>query len=240
MLRLIEEEALKDKTSVITAKLPVDVTSFLLNEKRSNIGDIEARNHVQIIIIPDPNLETPHFNVERTRDEGKEVINRPSYELIPQQETEANLHKPAPITAEQPAVKTINAAAPVPQKKTKATSKPGFFSKLLSWLSSDEVEEPPKRSNNQNRQNNRSRDGNRGNNRNNNNRSGGNNRRRNHPNNRRRNDNSRKSSSNRNRGNGKSHGNTAQDQTAGSPNQTQAVETKTVSTNNTANTETNS
>ena len=65
VLRLIEEEALKDKTSTITAKLPVDVTSFLLNEKRSNIGEIEERHHVRVIIIPDPNLETPHFNVER-------------------------------------------------------------------------------------------------------------------------------------------------------------------------------
>ena len=228
VLRLIEEEALKDKTSVITAKLPVDVTSFLLNEKRSNIGDIEARHLVQIIIIPDPNLETPHFNVERIRDEGKEVINRPSYELIPQQETEVNLHKPAPIAAEQPAVKAISATPPVPQRKTADKSKPGLLSRLLAWFLSDEAEEQSKSENEQNHNNNRRSDGYRGNNRSNNNRSGGNNRKRNQSNTRRRNDNSRKSSNNRNRSNGKNH--STQDQTTTSSNQAQDVAAKTEST----------
>jgi len=227
VLRLIEEAALKDKTSVITAKLPVDVTSFLLNEKRSNIGDIEARHRVQIIIIPDPNLETPHFNLERTRDEGKEVINRPSYELIPQQETEVNLHKPAPIEAEQPAVKAISATPPAQQRKTTGTSKPGLFSRLLAWFSSEEAEDPSKSNNQQNHNNNRRRDGNRGNNKSNNNRSGGNNRRRNHPNNRRRNENSRKPSNNRNSSNDKNH--STQDRTTSSSNQAQAVAAKTES-----------
>jgi len=203
VLRLIEEEALKDKTSTITAKLPVDVTSFLLNEKRSNIGEIEERHHVRIIIIPDPNLETPHFNVERTRDEGKEVVNRPSYELIPQQETEANLHKPAPIAAEQPAVKSISATSFVPQRGATGSTKPGLFSRLLSWFAAEQVEDQPKSKKEIRRSNNRSRDGYRSNNRSNNSRSGSNNRRRSQANNRRRNDNSRKFSNNRNRSNAK-------------------------------------
>lgn len=210
VLRLIEEEALKDKTSTVTAKLPVDVTSFLLNEKRPNIGDIEARHRVQVIIIPDPNLETPHFNVERTRDEGKEVVQRPSYELIPQQETEANLHKPSTAVAEQPAVKSISAMPPAaPQKSIQKNNKPGFFASLLSWFSADieEVEEQPKPANEQKRNNTRSRDSNyRGNNRRKNNRSGGNNRNRSHSNNRRGNDNNtRKSSNHRNRNNNKNN-----------------------------------
>ncbi len=212
VLRLIEEEALKDKTSTVTAKLPVDVTSFLLNEKRPNIGDIEARHRVQVIIIPDPNLETPHFNVERTRDEGKEVVQRPSYELIPQQETDANLHKPTTATAEQPAVKSISAMPPAaPQTNKENSTKTGFFTSLLSWFSADieEVEEPQKSVNEPKKNHHNTRDGNyRGNNRRSNNRSGGNNRRRSNSNNRRGNDNnSRKPSNNRNRNN---KGNTAQ------------------------------
>lgn len=224
VLRLIEEEALKDKTSTITAKLPVDVTSFLLNEKRSNIGDIEDRHRVQVIIIPDPNLETPHFNVERTRDEGKEVVNRPSYELIPQQDTETNLHKPAPIAAEQPAVKSINATPPVPKRNTSAgKSETGFFKKLFSWFAADEAEEETKENTTQSRSNNHSRDNYRGKNRrSNNSRSGGNNRRRNHSNNRRNSDNSRnKSSNNRGRSNGKSA--TPKTQPSSSPNQPQTA-----------------
>lgn len=205
VLRLIEEEALKDKTSTITAKLPVDVTSFLLNEKRSNIGEIEERHRVRVIIIPDPNLETPHYNVERTRDEGKEVVNRPSYELIPQQETEVNLHQPAPIAAEQPVVKSISATSFVPQRRATGITKPGLFTRFLSWFAAEQVEDQPKSKKEISRSNNRSRDDYRSNNRSNISRSGGNKRKRNQPNNnnRRRNDNSRNPSNNRNRSDAK-------------------------------------
>ena len=202
VLRLIEEEALKEKTATVTAKLPVDVTSFLLNEKRSNIGDIESRHRVQIIIVPDPNLETPHFNVERTRDEGKEAPSKASYELIPQQETEVNLHKPAPIAPEQPAVKSINTGAPAPtpqQAQKSANQKPGLLSRLFAWLSGSSTNDNKNQQDKQNQNRKRSR-GYRDNRRN---RSGNNNRRRNNNHNRRRSDNGRRG--NRNRNNGKNH-----------------------------------
>ena len=200
VLRLIEEEALKEKTATVTAKLPVHVTSFLLNEKRSNIGEIEDRNKVQIIIIPDPNLETPHFKVERTRDENKEVINTPSYELIPEEETDVSMHRPAPIAAEKPAVKSISAGAPAPtpQQIAKSSEKPGLFARLFAWLAGNEPEETPKKSNYQNRNRNRSR-GNRDNRRN---RSGNTNKRRNNQNRRRNDTNRNASGNNRNRHNG--------------------------------------
>ena len=225
VLRLIEEEALKDKTSTITAKLPVDVTSFLLNEKRSNIGDIEARHLVQVIIIPDPNLETPHFNVERTKDEGKEVVNRPSYELIPEQTTDANLHKPAATKVEQPAVKSISAIPPKQQKTVARKSKSGFFKRFLSMFVAADVEPEETKTNKHGaRGSNRSRDDYRGNNRrSNNNRSGGSNRRRNNSNNRRRNENSSRTNNNRSRSNGKSNSNQSQ---ASSPSNPAAAATK--------------
>ena len=136
VLRLIEEEALKEKTGKVIAKLPVDVTSFLLNEKRNMVTEIEARNNVQIIIAPNPNLETPHFLVERIRDDDKSSDDASSYELIPQEELQLNFsdHKTTPV--ERPAVKTIQAAspAPKPQSRPKAKSKPGIFGLFFGWL----------------------------------------------------------------------------------------------------------
>ena len=214
VLRLIEEEALKEKTATVTAKLPVDVTSFLLNEKRPNIGEIEARHRVKIVIVPDPNLETPHFNVERTRDEGKEVVSQPSYELIPKQEMETNIQKPAPVEIEQPAVKSISAVspAPTPQQIAKANAKPGLLARFFAWLAGDNAEKETKKPTRQSHNRNRSR-GNRDNNRR--NRSVGNNRRRNSGPNRRRNDNGRRASNNR-RHNGRSQSNPSRNKTESS------------------------
>ncbi len=230
VLRLIEEEALKEKTATVTAKLPVDVTSFLLNEKRSNIGEIEERHRVQVIIVPDPNLETPHFNVERTRDEGKEVVNQPSYELIPKQEMEANLHQPAPVAAEQPAVKSINTSSPAPrpQQGTKAVKKPGLFARFFTWIANNEEDQAPKKSNKPHRSRNRSRN-NRDNNRR--NRSGGNNRRRGNNQNRRRGDNTRRTSSHRNRNNGRNHSTSSKNKTSGTTSNTNKTSDRTASTN---------
>ena len=214
VLRLIEEEALKEKTATVTAKLPVDVTSFLLNEKRPNIGEIEARHRVKIVIVPDPNLETPHFDVERTRDEGKEVVSQPSYELIPKQEMETNIQKPAPVEIEQPAVKSISAVspAPTPQQIAKANAKPGLLARFFAWLAGDNAEKETKKPTRQSHNRNRSRS-NRDNNRR--NRSVGNNRRRNSGPNRRRNDNGRRASNNR-RHNGRSQSNPSRNKTESS------------------------
>ena len=184
-----------------------------MNEKRSNIGEIEERHRVQVIIVPDPNLETPHFNVERTRDEGKEVVNQPSYELIPQQEMEANLHQPAPIAAEQPAVKSINSAtpAPRPQQGTKAAKKPGILARFFSWIADNEADQVPEKPNKPHRSRKRSRNNRDYNRRN---RSGGNNRRRGNNQNRRRNDNARRASSHRNRNNDKHHSASSKNKTS--------------------------
>src|SRR5210317_860338 len=68
VLRLLEEESLKDNTGKILAKLPVDCATYLLNEKREKIDDIERRREVNIVVIPDPKLETPHYLIERVKD----------------------------------------------------------------------------------------------------------------------------------------------------------------------------
>jgi len=145
VLRLIEEEAMKEKTGKVIAKLPVEVTSFLLNEKRSGISEIEARHSVQLIIVPDPNLETPHFSVERIRDHGKKTSLKSSYEHIPQEEASANLVKQTPVAAEQPAVKSMHASTPAPFPQTQRSSEvpgPSMLKSLFSWLTGDNNKKP--------------------------------------------------------------------------------------------------
>ncbi len=71
VLRLIEEEALKDNTSQVLAVVPVSIASYLLNEKRRSINHIEKAQQVRITIVPNSDMETPHFEVIRVR-EGEE------------------------------------------------------------------------------------------------------------------------------------------------------------------------
>ena len=69
ILRLIEEEVMKERTGEIQAQVPVAVATYLLNEKRPVLREIESSHKVRVLIIPNPNLETPHFQVERIRDD---------------------------------------------------------------------------------------------------------------------------------------------------------------------------
>ena len=67
ILRILEEEAMKEGTGAVHAQVPVDVASFLLNEKRHDISQIEARHRLPIVLIPNKFLETPHYHIERLR-----------------------------------------------------------------------------------------------------------------------------------------------------------------------------
>ncbi|WP_413698600.1 ribonuclease E [Psychromonas sp. KJ10-10] len=84
ILRLIEEEGLKENTVQIQATVPVAVVAYLLNEKRSDVEKIEKRHHCEVYIIPNANLLTPHFEIKRTRKDGKEDIN---YDALEKQHT---------------------------------------------------------------------------------------------------------------------------------------------------------
>ena len=67
ILRILEEEAMKEGTGAVHAQVPVDVASFLLNEKRPDIAKIEHRHRLPIVLIPNKFLETPHYHIERLR-----------------------------------------------------------------------------------------------------------------------------------------------------------------------------
>jgi len=139
ILRVIEEEAMKEKTGKVQAQLPVAVASFLLNEKRHVLNAIEERQNVQVVLVPNPHLETPSYEVERIRADDLEQMprQRPSYELIvrPEDTAEANGDTPKP-RSEEPAVKAvIPATAPAPAAAAEAApSQPGLLRRLFGSL----------------------------------------------------------------------------------------------------------
>ena len=154
VLRIIQEEAMKENTGAVHAQVPVDVASFLLNEKRAEIQKLEARLKVNIVLVPNPHLETPHYKVQRLRhDELNEMEHVPSsYEMVerpeepktPGAEAEARPERQQPvvkgITPSQPAPivaevkpKPAPASAPVVQPVAAAAEiGAGFLSKILS------------------------------------------------------------------------------------------------------------
>lgn len=84
ILRLVEEEAMKEMTGKVIAQLPVAVATFLLNEKRQAISDIQARRRVDLTIIPNPYMETPHYEITRVRSDNlEEEEGQHSYQYIP-------------------------------------------------------------------------------------------------------------------------------------------------------------
>lgn len=160
ILRLIEEEALKDNTAQVNAQVPVSVATYLLNEKREALRSIEKRNEVNVLVIPNQNLDTPHFDVQRLRKD--EITDVQSYRLIQAVEVkEIEFAKPKEKVADEPALKTLVAPTPPPPAAPAEKSRdqgPGLFTKIAIWLkglfTSDETsDKKPKQENtNRNRQ----------------------------------------------------------------------------------------
>ncbi|MBW2939215.1 ribonuclease E [Zhongshania aquimaris] len=187
ILRLVEEEANKEKSAEIRVIVPVNVASYLLNEKRTAIYDVEQRSGVRVVVIPTPALDTPHFEVMRLRESDIGDEKEISYKIVSEMEAQAEaldeVTSSAPIAAA--VVRTLAPKGPAPvaaassektqvESKSTTESSEGFFSKLAKSLSglfkSAEPEPEPEptpaprpRSSNNNRSNNRS--GNRNNNR---------------------------------------------------------------------------
>lgn len=158
ILRLIEEEALKDRTAEVRARVPFQVAAFLLNEKRNAITKIELRTRVRIFILPDDHLETPNFEVIRLRDDSPEALSgQSSYEMAPEEVEEVQpVSATRSLVREEAAVKTSNAerAAPPPEKTATAApvavakkAQPSLFKGLVKSLvglfASDEAPAEP-------------------------------------------------------------------------------------------------
>src|SRR5688500_3175655 len=130
VLRIIQEEAMKENTGAVHAQVPVDVSSFLLNEKRSEIQKLEARLKVNLVPVPNPHLETPHYRVQRLRhEELNEMEHVPSsYELVERpEEPKAPGAQEEPKRERQEAVVkaiTPEQPAPLPQVRPQPAIQP--------------------------------------------------------------------------------------------------------------------
>ncbi|WP_348703866.1 ribonuclease E, partial [uncultured Neptuniibacter sp.] len=119
ILRLIEEESGKDRTSQIRAILPVTVATYLLNEKRHAVHDIELRQNIRVVIVPNPNMETPHYEVVRLRDDHTvATTNDASYTMQPEPEDAAPIEASATtqtvVPREKAAVRSVPPSTPAP------------------------------------------------------------------------------------------------------------------------------
>lgn len=146
ILRIIEEEALKEKTGQIVAQLPLDIATFLLNEKRAAISSIEKRQETHVLLLPNPALETPNYDIRRVKtaelpETGRNRNAQLSYEMITKaEETALPATAVAKPTADEPAVKRVVPATPAPTPSTKSLSESGsngekgFIKRLWSSL----------------------------------------------------------------------------------------------------------
>jgi ribonuclease E len=142
VLRLVEEQAMKEKTGQVLVQVPAMVANFLLNEKRKGIVEIEQRHDVPIIVVADEKLETPHFHIERIRATEIPGDAKPSYERL----TPAVAVPPPQIAKpgaepEKPAVSGIVPASPAPLREAPEPAaaparapSPGFFARMMSWF----------------------------------------------------------------------------------------------------------
>ncbi|MDR2195033.1 MAG: Rne/Rng family ribonuclease [Gallionellaceae bacterium] len=146
ILRIIQEEAMKENSAAIHVQVPVDVATFLLNEKRADIHRIESRLKAGVTLIPNPHLETPHYSVTRLRhDDLHGDALQASYKLVEKpQETDIAAEAAQEIKAQQrqqAAVKSITPAQPAPTQAAPKKQK-SLMGKLFGWLFSAEEEKP--------------------------------------------------------------------------------------------------
>lgn len=147
ILRLLEEEATKELTTCVQAQLPVEVATFLLNEKRKIIHAIEKRQNVQIVIIPNPYMHTPNYEIARLR--GEEKLESATYEVPVQPELEIITPSSTPqdiAAVEQAAVSSVM-TPPAPEHVKKEVKKPGLFTRLWQSLFGKEEKKKQHKSN---------------------------------------------------------------------------------------------
>lgn len=172
ILRITQEDAMKENSAIIQVQLPVEVATFLLNEKRADIHKIEQRMGVEVVLIPNIHLETPNYSIVRVKnDDVNEETSRASYQMVelPTETTFiANAAEEAKATRPVAAVKGITPAAPAPVVAEKAmnevTPSQSLFARIKRFFttSTTKVEdEKPKEASRDATRNNRNRNRNR-------------------------------------------------------------------------------
>jgi ribonuclease E len=157
VLRIIEEEAIKEMTGKVIAKLPTETATFLLNEKRQVISEIEERVDVQVIIVPNPDMETPHYQVQRIRLSDSEFnTNKKASYLLKEEDKEDDTVEYITSSTnrrQEPAIKQVAHQTPAPsQKKFGLLSNIGsVLSGIFNFTKSEKKQGPKQRDRQHNR-----------------------------------------------------------------------------------------
>ena len=116
ILRIIQEESMKDNTAAVHVQVPVEVTSFLLNEKRTEITKIELKQRVTVLLIPNKHIETPNYKLERLRHDDPRLENiQTSYSMIEEPDDEVGITRREKAKAKQePIIKGVLPDQPAP------------------------------------------------------------------------------------------------------------------------------
>jgi len=135
VLRVIEEEAMKDKTSKILARLPLDVATFLLNEKRENVHEVEQRCGVQVILVPIPDMTASAYQIERIRDDDSshDINQQASYAFAEASDALPDfVENSQRAKVEEPAVGRMPPPSPAPPPVSSTGD--GLFKRMWSAL----------------------------------------------------------------------------------------------------------
>ena len=150
ILRVMQEEAMKENTAAIYAQVPVEVATYLLNEKRGEIAKLEARMKVECVLVPNKYLETPHHKIERLRHDDERLASyNASYNMAEREVQDENYLEAKVenttvrqeavvkgITPDQPApvAPPAAAAAAGTAVATEAARQSGLFGKIVGWF----------------------------------------------------------------------------------------------------------
>ena len=148
ILRIIQEESMKDHTAAVLVQVPVEVASFLLNEKRTEITKIELQQRIHILLVPNKSMDTPNYKLERLKHDDPRLDNlQASYTLAEENEdpTAVTRRSQEPTNKQEPVIKGVLPDAPAPRAEVKkpeapkraaqeAVSTGGFFQWLKNLL----------------------------------------------------------------------------------------------------------
>jgi ribonuclease E len=161
ILRIIQEESMKDNTAAVHAQVPVEVASFLLNEKRPEIAKIELKQRINVLLVPNKSLETPHYKLERLKHDDPRLDHiEASYTMAEEIEdpTTVTRRSQEPTNRQTPVIKGVLPDAPAPaaapkpeaikpskaestQPAVKSESSGGFFAWLKRLFGSEPATE---------------------------------------------------------------------------------------------------
>jgi ribonuclease E len=158
VLRILQEEAMKEGTASVHVQVPVDVATFLLNEKRSEIYKLEARLKVNVLLIPNKHLETPHYEITRLRHDDERLEDpRQSFELATSKEEPNYYEKKVEgeaVKRQEAVIKGVIPTQPAPphqERKPKAEravavaapAGPSLIQRIIAWFKRDTTAEAP-------------------------------------------------------------------------------------------------